>query len=200
MRCRNKMKKRHPIPVMSWILVGLALMGMISGGVVAYLSASTAPVTNTFTADAPLAPTVAEDFQNNVKTNVKVSVADMAEPGYMVYVRAAIVATWKNPQNGNILPQAPVAGTDYTLDVNSTDWFYKDADGFYYHKTMVKDGEDTSVLINSCSPITAKDGYVLNVEIMAQTIQALGTTDADGTPAVKDAWNVSVAEDGTLKP
>ena len=59
----------------------------------------------------------------------------------------------------------------------------------------------TLPLIASChlniedrDAIQCPEGYVLNVEIVAQTIQAIGTTDADtydaGTLAVVDAWGV----------
>ena len=46
--------------------------------------------------------------------------------------------------------------------------------------------------------VQCPEGYVLNVEIVAQVIQAIGTTDADtydeGTLAVVDAWKVNTKE------
>lgn len=79
--------------------------------------------------------------------------------------------------------------------MNNTDWFYNANDGFYYLNAMVNSGE-TPNLINLCYQTQAgpSDGYRLHIEVIAQTIQALGTTDVGGTPAVTDAWGISVDE------
>ena len=52
------------------------------------------------------------------------------------------------------------------------------------------------MLITECAPVDGKTpvGYGLNVEIITQTVQALGTTDSDGTPAVADAWGVTLVD------
>lgn len=190
-------KKANRIPLLSWVLICAVLLGTVTGGVVAYLSAATAPVSNSFEVDTDQDPAILETMENNVKSNVAVSIS--ADQGYAVYVRAAIVATWRRAgaKTETVLPQNPVAGTDYEISLNLADWFVED--GFYYHKVAVNPGDKTSVLINSCQPKVTRDGYVLNVEIMAQTIQALGTTDDGVTPAVTDAWGVQV-EKGQLKP
>lgn len=195
-------KKANRIPLLSWVLISAVLLGTVTGGVVAYLSAATAPVSNSFEADTDQDPAILETMENNVKSNVAVSVS--ADQGYAVYVRAAIVATWRRgdtePDGQEILlPQAPQPGTDYTLSLNLTDTGWFEEGGFYYYRPMVNPGASTAELITSCTPNVTKEGYVLNVEIMAQTIQALGTTDANGTPAVTDAWGVQV-ENGQLKP
>ena len=178
---------RRRLPVGAWILIAAAVILMMVGGVVAYLSATTGAVTNDFTADKVVNPTIEESFDGTTKTNVKVNVGN---PGYGVYVRAAIVVTWKDA-GGNVLGTAPVAGTDYEIAFGSG-WF-KGADGYYYHKAMVESGV-TSDLIVSCKPIDGKTpaGYGLDVEIMAQIVQALGTTDTGNTPAVTDEWKITI--------
>lgn len=185
--------------ILPLVLILIALLGTVTGGVVAYLSYSTPVVSNTFRADTELDPVVTETMENNVKSNVAVTVSQDLK--HAVYVRAAIVATWRNetaPENKEIvLPMNPVEGTDYVLTLNQEKWF-KQGD-FYYYKDAVNPGETTLALIQECAPTVEMDGYVLNVEIMAQTIQALGSTDANGTPAVTDAWGVTV-ENGQLKP
>lgn len=196
----GKYCKKRRIPLGSWLLVALAVLSLTVGGVVAYLSASTDAVENKFVSDASTDPAVIETFRNNEKTNV---VVDVGDPGYAVYVRAAVVVTWKDT-DGNVWGEAPEAGVDYTIDLGE-DWFLG-SDGFYYYTEPVAyDGEDgttklTTNLIDSCAPVAGKapTGYTLNVEIIAQTIQALGTTDGD-VPAVTAAWGVTV-EDGKLKP
>lgn len=196
-----------------WLAVGLIAVLVITaatGAVYAYLSASTGPVKNTFAPDSATQPSIVETFDKTVKRNVAVDVGD---PGYAVYVRVAIVATWqKTDSEGNVIIhwQMPVGaetnavGVDYLLDWNDEDWFLG-KDGFYYHKKMVTcDGTEgssrTKVLINECYQMHAapEPGYKLHVEIVVQTIQAKGSTDADGTPAVTDAWGVKVNGNGEL--
>lgn len=199
-RSNNPKKSNRILPT---VLVLLALLSLISGGVAAYLTYSTPVIENTFTADKDFNPVIQETFQDNVKSDVSVSVP--ATEDYAVYIRAAIVATWRRgstePAGQEILlAQGPVAGTDYEINLNltNTGWFQKD--GFYYYRPMVNPGGQTTNLINSCKPLVTKEGYVLNVEIIAQTIQALGTTDADETPAVTYAWGVAVDANKNLTP
>ena len=204
---RGKYLKKRRI-TFGWILIGIALLGMTIGGVVAYLSIYGGSVKNTFTAETEVPPAIVETFQENtslVKENVRVNVGN---PGYGVYVRAAVVITWRD-DDGNLLAQSPVADTDYTISMGDG-WFSHD--GFWYCKTMVKspDGEENGispVLIQTCTARTPKNGYHLHVEIVSQTIQALGTTDeavdSEGNPvptvpAVTDAWGVYVLADKTL--
>ena len=176
--------------VAALVLILLALAGITIGGVAAYLSTSTGDVTNDFLADDPTDPSIVENFDGSTKTNVAVSVGD---PGYAVYVRAAVVVTWKDREDGSVLGVMPDASGDYTIEYNTADWFYKD--GFWYCKKMVNSGGKTPDLIVSCTPIDGKapEGYGLNVEIISQTIQALGTTDGTDVPAVTNAWGVAVA-------
>lgn len=179
------------------VLIALALLAVTTGGVFAYLVAEEASLTNILQKDQELKPTITETVTNNVKTDVAVNVGN---PGYAVYVRAAILINWVD-ESGNVRATAPVKGTDYEISLNESDWFYNPADGFYYHRAMVTSGNNTAALINSCQMIgTAPAGYHLNVEIVAQTIQALGTTDDDTSiPAVQDAWGIEVNSDKTLK-
>ena len=203
MRERKFHKK---IPLASWLLILVALGSLGTGTVAAYLSYATKPVTNTFQVAQSVLPDVKETFDKTVKTNVSVNVGDTSfnnDAGYSVYVRAAVVATWKDP-DGNVLGKVPVKGTDYTIvypDSYNSNWF--EHGGFYYHKAPVGSKGSTKILISSCKledGVTAPAGYSLNVEILTQTIQALGETDADNTPAVTDAWGVTVNNDGTLAP
>lgn len=195
-----------------WLAVALIAVLVITattGAVYAYLSATTGPVHNTFTAAPTHTIDIKETFPTGATNPIKKNVCvDVGDPGYAVYVRAAIVVTWK--KGNDVYAYKPVQKTedavgDYALELNLTDWF-QGSDGFYYHKKMVAyDGEDeatklTSVLIESCSQLKAgPEGYTLHVEIIAQTIQALGTTDDDSIPAVEDAWKaVTTDENGNL--
>lgn len=201
MRERKFHKK---IPLASWLLILVALGSLGTGTVAAYLSYATKPVTNTFQVAQAVDPTVNETFNDKEKTNVSVNVGNTS---YSVYVRAAVVVTWKNAEDGNVLGKVPVEGTDYEITFDETNWFFKD--GFWYHREAVNSQGNTADLITSCKMkegATAPEGYTLNVEILAQTIQALGWTDGDDSvtptvpsiPAVTDAWKVRVSTDGKL--
>lgn len=198
-RYAGKFGKKRRIPLVSWVMILAAVLSLLVGGVVAYLSTSTGAVINKFTADDPAEPVIKETFDDTTKKNVYVNVGNNGDPGYAVYVRAAVVVTWKAKKDGNVLGTIPAAGTDYTINYNTTDWF-QGTDGFWYHKAAVASAENTTVLINSCTAVEEKtpEGYGLNVEIIAQTIQAIGTTDAGETPAVTDAWGVYVDENKKL--
>ena len=121
----------------------------------------------------------------------------------------------------NVHANQPVEGRDYvaeyanlvTVSDLAPDKWTKGSDGFYYYsspvlKKTVTDDDGNTVNVRATLPLIASchlniedrdaiqcpEGYVLNVEIVAQTIQAIGTTDADtydaGTLAVVDAWGV----------
>jgi hypothetical protein len=177
------------------ILLAFLLVAVIAAATVyAYLQAKTPAVTNSVGAAGDHEVTITENFDQTTKSNVRVQVGNI---GYSVYVRAAIVVTWKDA-SGNVSAVKPVAGTDYTISLNDIDWFETD-DGFYYYRLSVKSGGSTSNLINTCTPVEGKNpaGYELNVEIISQTIQALGSSDS-GVPAVKQAWGIDVDVDGYL--
>lgn len=116
----------------------------------------------------------------------------------------------------------PKLGTDYTLTLANfydgevsgllPDTWTLGSDGFYYYSSPVlkqTTGEGSSAsssrttlpLIASCSikdGANVPEGYTLSVEIVAQVIQAIGTTDAGsydaGTLAVVDAWKVTTVD------
>ncbi|MCH5156806.1 MAG: hypothetical protein J1G02_02885 [Clostridiales bacterium] len=85
----------------------------------------------------------------------------------------------------------PIEGTDYSISFNTAAWEL--VDGYYYCTSQVASGQKTGVLINSCALIEGgatdvPEGYVLNVEIIVQTVQAIGSTDSGDVPAWQDAW------------
>ena len=177
--------------ILAAALIALVVIGAAAGAAFGYLSAQAGPVQNTFTPGQEMDPSIGETFNGTEKQNVYV---DVGNPGYAVYVRAAIVVTWED-EDGNVYAQAPKE-TDYTLELGG-DWFKEG--NFYYHRKMVPSGEKTGVLIERCAQKSeAPADYRLHVEIITQTIQALGGTDADNTPPVTDAWKISVDSENNL--
>ena len=179
-------RKTRPSRILAWILIVVAALSAITGAVVAYLSYGTAGVENTFSPAQSVNPSVVETFDGKTKSNVYVNVGDTE---YSVYVRAAVVITWKN-SDGDVLGTAPVP-EEYTIEYNTDDWFRGD-DGFWYYTQAVPSGENTSALIVTCTPVEGEnpEGYSLNVEIIAQTVQQLGSTDDGTQSAVMNAWGV----------
>ena len=172
----------------------------------------------------PSDPSFKLDANNNEMTNVSIAVGDN---GYPVYVRVAIVISWKKPAecenadecdctnctecidyvdsdgtesemecpkcNGedDVYVFPPVVNVDYTIDFDTAYW--QQIGDYYYFTKSVESGGSTEVLINSCAllqggGVGVPDGYKLNVEIIVQTVQAIGSTDDGNKPAWEDAW------------
>ena len=139
---------------------------------------------------------------------------DTTTTEYSMYVRVAVSVYWLSDSN-SIYAHAPVEGQDYSIAFNTTDWFYED--GFYYYKipatpqgtVLNKTSGKTTVLVSDFATLpTANvptdaggDEYSLKLTMVAQTIQAKGTTDVGNIPAVEDAWkSVTIDGSGNLIP
>ena len=167
------------------VLLSLLLVAALCvGGTLAYLATQTGSVANTFTPTS-VGTHIDEVKDGNVKKNVTVTNTGSTD----AYVRAAIVVTWIDDA-GEVYPEAPVLGTDYTMELNTGtggDWTEYE-DGYYYCKASVAGGGKTGVLISSAEPKgTAPEGYYLSIEILSQAIQA------EPDAAVIDAWGDEVA-------
>lgn len=175
-----KASRRQSLVLVASILLILAIS---VGGTLAYLATQTGPVANTFIPTS-VGTEIKEDNVGNVKKNVTVTNTGSTD----AYVRAAIVVTWINDA-GEVYPQAPVLGTNYTMDLNKADDAWKEYGGYYYWHAPVAGGGETDVLISSATPTdgTAPEGYYLSIEILAQAIQA------EPDAAVIDAWGRDVA-------
>lgn len=139
-------------------------------------------VDNNFDVSKQVNPSVNTDYTVNVGDN-KVNADDT---GYSVYVRATVVASWK--KGSEVLGVFPEQGVNYSLALGSRKWVYNNADGYYYYNETVKSGDPTEPLLLGYSQIgnAPEEGYVLSVEVLTQTIQAVGKKN--GTLAVTDAW------------
>ena len=190
--------KRKSIRRLWQILLSVALVVVIAVAVPVYARyiKKTDMVTNTFSPADTSDPVIEEEFDKETKTDVRVSVGELKYP---VYVRVSIVVTWKDSK-GIVFYQKPSDVTDYQLELVLEDWDFNKEDGYYYYKYPVPSNGTTSILIKSCTQrpgAKAPDGYTLSVEIIAQTVQAVGFTDGDGSnpdteiPAYQDAWETS---------
>lgn len=164
------------------ILVTLSLLLVLSlatGGTIAYLLVNGSQVTNTFT-PGYVACQVNSDHSIKNTSNVD------------TYIRAAVVVNWVD-NSGNLYAIAP----EYAATTNSIDGWYKQGDYYYYigngkpaisPNTVINAPVD--VAITSTNPDA--DTYHLEIDIIAEAIQADGKKDSDGVLAVIDAWGVAI--------
>ena len=175
------------------LLAGVLLLAG-AAGTFAWLSV-TGVLVNEF-GFGSVSPSVFENRDNNVKSDVAVKNSGSAP----AYLRVAVDIYWQD-QDGTRLWDAPVAGTDYTIEwgdkgdaaaTNSPSSWVLASDGFYYWTSPVAPLGKTGVLIKSVTEKKA-DGKNLVVDISTQAIQS--TPD----DAVAEAWKCTV-NDGVLVP
>ena len=117
---------------------------------------------------------VVETFDGTTKENVYINNTGNVP----IYVRADILIYFED-ENGIILPETPVVGSDYTLSLGNN---WKKINDRYYYQDILDINQSSSNLINSCTNLSDKK---LVVEVLTQAIQA-NTTDA-----LQDAWGLS---------
>ncbi len=168
----------------------IALLIAVVGGSLALIEDKTGIITNIFgTPNTDI--TIVEEIPDDQA--VKESVAFKNSGNIDVYVRVAVVVTWKT--DAGVAPVAPVEGTDYTCDwLLGTDWL-KGNDGFYYYASALQANAKTSDLFRNAKlkdDTVIPEGYNLSIEIISQSVQA------DPQKAVTEAWGVSVDTNGKI--
>lgn len=158
----------------------LIAMGTV-GGTLAYLTAESEPVDNTFR-PAHVTCEVTENFNGTTKRNVNVTNTGDTD----AYIRVKLVSYRVNAAGQHIGGSAPVPSF-----TPGTGWVKHG--GYYYYTQPVKPGEQPAHdLIDSISltgTYTDADGGKQGIEVMAEAIQAKGVGE-DGTKAVVKAWGI----------
>ena len=171
---RKDSKPRFPTNKAAVLLLSMILLiGIAVGTTVAFLVARTEPMKSTFEY-AKVSCEVTGSKENVQIKNTGNTAA---------YIRATYVVTWRD-MSGNVVPSVP-EGYSYSLTENPDDKWKKIGDYFYY-PTPVESKNSTLGSLLTCT-VTHPDNpeYVLNVEILASTIQS---TPAN---AVTEAWGVT---------
>lgn len=155
------------------------------GGTLAWLIEEAGPVVNTFT-PANVSSWVSEEFDGASKTNVQIQNTGNVP----AYIRARIIATWKDAEGSVYGGPAPVPGVDYNISGPSGSWTQNG--GYYYYNAAVAPQGFTDNLIGTCTVVADKapEGYDLSIEIIADAIQS---KPAD---ARKEAWGYSPGSEG----
>lgn len=181
---RRTRKKKVNVAVIAVLF--LCIIAGTVGGVYAYLTAKTDPISNEFV-PAKVSCLVEEDFAEGVKSNVKVRNTGNID----AYIRAVVVATFVS-EDGKVLATAPKESVDYFIQWGTDGWT-QGQDGYWYHTKPVKPEETTVTLIESAYELSVPDGYRLHLQILATGVQS------DPAIAVQEAWGVSV-NNGELLP
>ena len=174
-------KAAHGGAKRSFVLVAsvLVLLLAVAGGTLAWLTANTGPVVNTFT-PAHVTCDVEETFNGTTKENVSIKNAG----DIPAYIRATYVVNWLDSA-GNIVTSVP-EGYSYELQENPNNTWTKGKDGYFYYLTPVAPKDSTHGSLLNCT-VTCPENpeYRLSVEILATAIQS--------TPAkaVTEAWGAT---------
>ena len=158
---------------------------------------------------------VPNDFESAGSDNPTVN-ADwtitVEDKGYPVYVRAEVLVTWQ--KDGDVLYLDPKVNKDYVVSyydewkpITHDEGTASEKTYYYYmgsnddsQNGIVLSGGKTSALmtyksLNTNPPI---EGYQLHVEVIVQTVQAVGKTDAENEAdeilAWWDAWGLSESD------
>lgn len=166
-------------------VAAIVLVGVLAvGGTIAWLTAQTSEVKNTFI-PASVTTTIVENNDGAVKQNVSIENTG----NIPVYIRAKVIVSWVSEGNSQqISATVPVKGTDYTDWPKGSDWRYSETDGCYYYTKAVEPAASTGVLIEELKQLESAnvpDGYVLSVEILSEAIQALPDN------AFNESWGAS---------
>ena len=178
----KKVAKNRKSGSLVLILCLALLINCAIGGTLAYIVTRSEKVENTFERVSVASSVVSDGDVMKVKNEGDVD----------AYVRAAIVVNWMD-NAGDVRGIAPTAN-EYTLSVNTDDWYYDSGLDVYYYKVPVASLQTTEPLVESIA-VTASvpGGYQLSVEVVAEAIQAQGYLDNSNpkVPAFADAWGIS---------
>ena len=192
--------KKHKSKYTALLVCLLLTVAIAVSSTIAYIFTTSDPVTNTF---KPVLPgiEIPEEMNGTIKENATIQNTGEVDS----FLRAKIVVTWQNDK-GEVYPEMPIHGTDYTMS-NGNNWVLLDeADGYYYYNKVAAPGQPSVTKENGeivyGTGVTEADmlivraevkgqapaeGYTLHIEILGQAIQAVPTE------AVQKAWGVTIA-------
>lgn len=186
------------------VVAALALATAVTvGGTLAWLTAHTDSVTNTFTM-GNVDPDVEESFDPDAGTKSEIKVTNNGS--VEAYVRVALVFSWRNgavagqyndgeQPGGDIVAGTPMEGQDYEMSENLGEGWVLGSDGYYYYTKPVapKGGKtETSLCTITVLPGSEKAAeYNLDVQVLADSIQAAPET------AVTTMWGID--NDGSVE-
>lgn len=200
---------KHPIftKKIAPLIISLVVLLMVAAVAVPtlayYLRSVDNPIEQEYTPAKPYNPSIKLTADN--KSISKVSIEVQNNEGYPFYVRVALVVTWQANVGGEVVVHSlmPSRNSDYTYSNPSGSWRLVN-DLWYYTLAVEGNGKVEPITIDFISNLAlAQNPFIpyvdtemchLNVEIIVQTIQAIGSTDDGDIPAWQDAWGVDPSE------
>lgn len=197
---QEKSSKKLIITLVVILALLVAMIAVVTPVLARYIATPGSDVQGEYVPADPNEPTITKKVVGDEGLNDIFFTVE--NKGYPVFVRATILVSWQEDLGDSedddpvVFYVEPVIGVDYSLTANKTDWSVTELEAngisteIYYSKTPVASGGETKILIESCERITEPpvDGYVLCVEIIVQTVQAIGATDQGNIPAWQAAW------------
>lgn len=193
---RKRSAMKRPVAM----LVSIALILVLSvGATVAFILDQTNSVKNTFQ-PAYVTPIIIETFTTDGTEKKDVSVTNNGNVS--AYIRVALVPTWQDSENNIVGVSASLA--DLTIDgVDGNKWIPKNEsgwvkgnDGYYYYTVPLTasdnktGGTDQTNNLFTSAVVKTNNGYRMNLQILAQCIQAEGVASDGITKPVVDAWGI----------
>lgn len=162
----------------------LLLLAPAAGGTVAWLSARTDAVTNTFL-PSKVSCKVEEGFDGTTKTHVNVKNTGDTD----AYIRVKLVSYRTNEKGQHIGGVAALP--EFARGEN---WVFHD--GFYYYTLPVAPGAMPAANLTDRIELTGEykdaDGGRQAIDVMAEAIQSVPPE------AMGQAWGVSITEEGSV--
>ncbi len=177
---RVKRQKALRKPSVAALVLSVLLLGAMIGGTVAFLTAVSRNVVNTFT-PGTVTGEIEEVKDSDSKDSVKIKNTGNVE----AYVRVAVVGNEVDETLASV-----IGAYDVSSHLAGSGWVKNG--NYYYYTGKVAAGALTGELLTSPIPLMVTAGnetHYYRVTVAAELIQADGKT-ANGVKAVVDAWGV----------
>ncbi len=179
-RRRRRKNKKAGMLFLSLLLIAL----LAAGGTLAWLSAQTDEVKNTFT-PGEITTTITENFDGEVKKEINVK----NEGNISAYVRVKLVSYRVNSNGDHI------GGTTTIPEFNWGSGWVKFGDYYYYTQPVAAGATAPNMLGDggiTLEEYTDSDGGKQVIEVMAEAIQSVPDE------AVGEAWGVKISEGSVI--
>ncbi len=167
-------KNRLPVLMLSLCLVTGAVASAVYGK---YVTDETDEASFDVVATPNLDLQVSESDDDDTDSEYKYTITNSSTSNIPTYVRFTVVVNWVQEGTEEIWFLPPVEGVDYEIKTP-----YTKVGGYYYYNGEVVPGFSFGVNV---SQLKSKDGYTLQVSVLAESIQCVPAT------AVEDAWGVT---------
>lgn len=176
------------------VLIGIlvfSLAALLAVGTWAWFTAEAEPVVNQFTTgtvEIEINEHGFKDIDNwNPGDTTDKEVSVISNGSKATYVRVALTPVWGEIVEGEFVANNELSIDNVTLNWNEEDWVY--SDGWYYYKSILPAGDETSLLLESVTltgGLTGNEyqGKTLQIDIKAEAVQA------SYDDAYKDAWGL----------